>query len=111
MHMGSMAVIGGKCPSNMIHILMNNQSHETVGGMPTAASSVNWQKIAEGCGYPHIFNVETLEELEEKLTIVKSQNELSFLEVKCAIGSRMDLGRPTTSAQENKKAFMNHLKV
>lgn len=111
MHMGSMAVIGGKCPSNMIHILINNQSYETVGGMPTAASSVNWQKIAEGCGYPHIFNVETLEELEEKLTIVKSQNELSFLEVKCAIGSRMDLGRPTTSAQENKKAFMNHLKV
>ena len=30
-----------------------------------------------------------------------------FLEVKCAIGARADLGRPTTSAKENKEAFMN----
>ncbi len=32
-----------------------------------------------------------------------------FLEVKCAIGARTDLGRPTTSAKENKEAFMRGL--
>ncbi len=32
-----------------------------------------------------------------------------FLEVKCAIGARADLGRPTTSAKENKEAFMRGL--
>ena len=32
-----------------------------------------------------------------------------FLEVKCAIGARADLGRPTTSPKENKEAFMKLL--
>lgn len=37
MHMGSMAVMGANKPSNLIHIVINNGAHETVGGMPTVA--------------------------------------------------------------------------
>ncbi len=31
MHMGSMAMIGSNKPSNLIHIVINNRAHETVG--------------------------------------------------------------------------------
>jgi phosphonopyruvate decarboxylase len=31
---------------------------------------------------------------------------LTFVEIRCAIGSRKDLGRPKTSAIENKNSFM-----
>ena len=41
----------------------------------------------------------------------KSVNELSLIEVKCSIGARDDLGRPTTTALENKNNFMEYLKV
>ena len=40
----------------------------------------------------------------------KNANHLSFIEVKCALGARDDLGRPTTTALENKIAFMEQLK-
>lgn len=110
MHMGAMAVIGNSRPPNMIHIVINNEAHETVGGMPTAASSADLRKIAEGCGYPHYASAETYEELDGQLAAVKSKNALSFLEVKCAIGSRADLGRPEVPPKENKKAFMEYLK-
>lgn len=110
MHMGSMAVIGNSKPFNMVHVLINNESHETVGGMPTVSSTVNWCKIAEGCGYSYAVSVNTYKDLDKQLLIIKSQNQLSFIEVKCAISSRKDLGRPTTSIQENKQAFMEYLK-
>ena len=41
---------------------------------------------------------------------LKNADELSFIEVKCSIGARDDLGRPTTTALENKENFMEYLK-
>lgn len=111
MHMGAMAVIGSNNPTNMVHIVINNEAHETVGGMPTVASSINFVKIAQGCGYPYAVSVETYEELDEQLLKAKAGNTLSFIEVKCAIGSREDLGRPTTTTHENKNAFMEYLSI
>ena len=46
---------------------------------------------------------------EEVLSEAKALDELFFIEVKGAIGSRADLGRPTTTAKENKENFMEHL--
>ena len=38
-----------------------------------------------------------------------ARRELTLIEVKCAIGSRPDLGRPTTTAMDNKRALMGKL--
>lgn len=48
MHMGSMAVLASRKPDNMVHIVLNNTRHETVGGMPTVAGNINLVTIAEG---------------------------------------------------------------
>ena len=48
--------------------------------------------------------------VDSELSAAKKRNELSLIEVKCQVGARSDLGRPTTSALENKLAFMEHLK-
>lgn len=111
MHMGSMAVLGANKPSNLIHIIINNGAHETVGGMPTVASSIDFIKIAEACGYPYAVSVDTFENLDKELEAAKDRNELSLIEVKCSIGAREDLGRPTTTALENKQNFMDYLKT
>lgn len=109
MHMGAMAVIGTTAPPNMVHIVINNGSHETVGGMKTAASKLEISAVAKACGYPYAVTVESFEELDSALADAKSRNELSFIEVKCAVGARADLGRPTTTAKDNKKGFMELL--
>ncbi|MBQ9315001.1 MAG: phosphonopyruvate decarboxylase [Clostridia bacterium] len=110
MHMGAMAVIGANSPKNMIHIVINNGAHETVGGMPTVSEKINLPKIAEGCGYPEIHSVDSFSELDRLLEKVKEFDRLTFVEIKCSIGARDDLGRPTTTAKENKINFMNYLK-
>lgn len=109
MHMGAMALIGSYAPRNVVHIVVNNSSHESVGGQPTVAENLDIVKIAEGCGYPNVVSVDTMEALDEALAAAKSRDELSFIEVKSAIGARADLGRPTTTARENKEHFMEEL--
>lgn len=109
MHMGSMAVIGSKKPENLIHIVINNGSHESVGGMPTVADTVNLPAIAEACNYPSVFSVSSKEELDSVLSTIKSSSKPAFIEVKAAIGSRPNLGRPTTTPVENKEALMKCL--
>jgi len=111
MHMGAMAVIGANSPENMIHVVINNEAHETVGGMPTVANQVDFIGIAKACGYPNVVCVSTLEDLEKELEIAKRRKELSFIEVKCSIGARNNLGRPTTTTIENKESFMEYLTI
>ena len=38
MHMGTMALIGSARPANLVHILLDNGAHETVGGLPTVSA-------------------------------------------------------------------------
>ena len=109
MHMGSMAVIGANSPNNLVHIVINNGAHETVGGMPTVASKTDIVAIAKACGYHNAVSVNSFDELEKELQNARISNELCLIEVKCSIGARADLGRPTTTAIENKKGFMSFL--
>ena len=109
MHMGSMAVVGAVSPANMIHIVINNGAHETVGGMPTAISKIDLVAAAKACGYPNAVCAASFEELDRELSAAKQRDSLSFIEVKCSIGARADLGRPTTTALENKINFMHYL--
>lgn len=110
MHMGAMAVIGANAPCNMVHIIINNGSHETVGGMPTVAGSIDLTGIAHACGYPYVVCVDNFEDLDRELAGAKQRNALSLIEVKCAIGAREDLGRPKTAAVENKRNFMEYVR-
>lgn len=109
MHMGSLAVIGNNKPSNLIHIIINNCSHETVGGMPTVAGSIDFLSIAKACGYQYVVSVNNFKDLDSELEYIKNRKELSLIEIKCSIGAREDLGRPTTTTLQNKKNFMNYL--
>ncbi len=110
MHMGSMAVLGANKPKNLIHIIINNSAHETVGGMPTVAGFIDFVAIAKACGYPNAVCVDNYDDLDRELENAKARNDLSLIEIKCSIGAREDLGRPTTTALENKQNFMEHLK-
>ena len=109
MHMGSMAVIGHHHPNNLIHIVINNAAHETVGGQPTALQNTSIANIAKECGYDFTCTVSTFNELNEALAKAKESKQLSLIEVKSAIGAREDLGRPTTTSLENKENFMKSL--
>lgn len=109
MHMGAMAVIAQASPDNLIHVVINNGAHESVGGMPTAMGHTDLVKVAAGCGYKRAYRVSDYEELNAVLEEAKDGSGPVFIEAKAAIGARCDLGRPTSTPAENKNAFMSYL--
>lgn len=110
MHMGSLAFLGKQKPDNLVHICLNNEAHESVGKMPTGCVGLNYAKVAQDCGYPITYTVETLEELRDVLASIRKEQKLTFLEVKVSLKSRSNLGRPKETAEENKNSFMQYIK-
>lgn len=106
MHMGELAFLAKQQPENFVHICLNNDAHESVGGMPTGAAGKDFFKVAKGCGYFYAVCVENLKGLQGELEKVKEIKGPAFLEVRVKIGARKDLGRPKESAVENRDNFM-----
>ena len=110
MHMGSVGTIGTLRPKNFIHVVLNNASHESVGGMPTIAKAVDLTAVAKAAGYAEVYRIEDRNELIELLGKLEVPQEGPvFVEVVVASGSRVDLIRPDTTPVENKDAFMSGL--
>jgi len=57
-------------------------------------------------GYPDAASADSPEGLDRALKQAKEANQLTFMEVKCALGACADLGRPAITPQEHKEAFM-----
>ena len=110
MHMGALAFIANQSPENYVHIIINNQSHESVGAMPTGCRNTNFSELAEAVGYSWSVQVSTLENLTEALRRKDDKKGPILIDVLVSLNSRADLGRPKESAKENKKDFMEWLK-
>ncbi len=106
MHMGSLAVNGSKAPNNFKHIILNNGSHDSVGGQPTVAFDINIPDIARACGYKEVFSAQNEEELEDRIEALKKSDGPALLEIRVKKGSRKNLSRPTTTPKENKENFV-----
>ena len=101
MQMGNMAIVGQSGCENLLHIVLNNAAHDSVGGQPTVADAVRLSDIAQSCGYSvatFIPGVRT-----------PAYGRPMFMEILVAKGARKDLGRPKEPPQENKDLFMRTL--
>lgn len=110
MHMGAISNIGALAPGNFKHIVFNNGAHESVGGQPTLGFNIDMPTVAIGCGYKAVFEASDEESLHWAMQQLKATKVPALLEIKVKVGSRDDLGRPTTTPIENKEAYMNFLK-
>lgn len=110
MHMGSMAIVASKKPSNYIHVVFNNGAHDSVGGQPTVGLKIDLPAVAKAVGYAQTYSTDNMESLSSILRqISKAGQGPVLLEVKVKKGNRKDLGRPTTTPIENKEALMDFL--
>jgi len=94
MHLGSLRTIGYLKKNNFKHIILNNNSHESVGGQLTTAAGINFKKLCSSLGYKNYFNISTKNKLIPNLKkFIKSKGP-SLLEVKIRTGSFPSLSRP-----------------
>ena len=111
MHMGGMPIIGTSKNINLIHIVLNNSAHDSVGGQPTVADKISLTKIAEASCYEKVIGpIKNENELISILNSIKNFRGKIFIEVYVRKGARSNLGRPKESPLINKEIFVSNLR-
>jgi len=110
MHLGNALIEAQHKCSNLVHVVLNNGAHESVGGMPVAMGEADYCDIAKTFGFDFCRRVKDESELKRCMDEVKALNGAALIEVMVTLGARADLGRPTTTTKENKQALMAYLR-
>jgi phosphonopyruvate decarboxylase len=110
MRMGSLAVNGHYSPPNLLHVLLDNNAHDSTGGQQTVSHTVNFVEAAAACGYENAIYIHHLDELKAAIAAWQKKPKLTFLHMKIAKGSLKNLGRPQMKPYEIKErlqVFLN----
>ncbi|MFD2443902.1 phosphonopyruvate decarboxylase [Bacillus sp. CGMCC 1.16607] len=110
MRLGSLATNGYYSPPNLLHILLDNHTHDSTGGQNTVSQNVQFVDAAAACGYKHSLYAHNLEELEQFICQWHQSPALTFIYIKVAKGSKKELGRPKMKPFEVKdrlQVFIN----
>jgi len=108
MHMGGFPIICSVADENFKYILINNGSHESVGGQPTVAFDIDVEGILTASGFKNVYSAKTVDEIEQGMKKLNNE-KLSALVIYTKQGSRDDLGRPKTTPEENKLDMMRKI--
>ena len=81
MNLGSLVTIGSLKPKNLVHVVFDNNSHESTGNQPTSSSQINLAKIAKTVNYK-IFVIQSKTKLLSVLKELKKLQGPIFLLVK-----------------------------
>jgi phosphonopyruvate decarboxylase len=105
MQMGSLTTIAHYAKNGFIHIVINNGSHESVGGQPTEGFAADLCGIAKASGYGNTHCIVNEDELRHWLSNGLVSNETQFVEIRTNRKSRADLGRPSGNPVDWKNDF------
>jgi len=101
MRTGSMATVGAYRPQNLVHILIDNEVHDSTGGQGTVTGGVSFGAVALGFSYPKVYSTDLLKTFESILFEIKNSNEGPvFVHLKTKKGSPEKLGRPKVTPAE-----------
>jgi len=109
MRTGTMATVGAYQPKNLIHILLDNEAHDSTGGQSTVTGGISFSSIAKGFGYKYIYSGDSLAEFEKTLKQSVSQTGPIFIHFKIQKGTRKKPGRPTITPVQVKERLTRYL--
>ena len=101
----SIKTAGTFANKNFKYILLNNNSHDSVGGQSTHANNVNFEKLSKSLGFKKFYLIKNDHNLIKNIKTFLSEKSLSFLEAKISNNKIKKLPRPK-NLLKIKKEFM-----
>jgi len=95
MHLGSIKTAGTFANKNFKYILLNNNSHDSVGGQNTYANNINFEKLSRSLGFKKFYCIRNDKNLRKNIKSFLTGKNLNFLEVKVSNSKIKKLPRPT----------------
>jgi phosphonopyruvate decarboxylase len=109
MRMGSMATTAHYNPTNMLHILLDNNSHDSTGGQSTVSHDVDFVSVAASCSYENSVYIHDISELQANISKWKENQRLTFLYMNIQKGSKKNLGRPKITPFQVKERLKEYI--
>ena len=109
MRMGSLPTNAYYKPANLLHILLDNNAHDSTGGQATISHNVDFVEIAAASGYPVALYAHDMAEFEQFYNDWKKNKQLAFIQIKIAKGSKKEPGRPKVKPFEVKERLMKFI--
>jgi len=110
MHMGSFAIIGNSVRSNLLHIVLNNGVHESVGGQPSVGQLIDFTGVARSSGYSTLGKpVSEKHEIQDAIRKLSNESKPRFIDVRIKKGIRKDIPNLKVSLLNIKNDLMNNL--
>lgn len=108
MRMGNLATLGAYRPPNLLHVLLDNEVHDSTGGQATVARDISFAAIAAACGYAEVSEGDDLSLLDDAL---QGRNGIGpvFIHLKIAPGVVAALPRPGLAPADVLRRLMNHI--
>jgi phosphonopyruvate decarboxylase len=108
MRMGNFATIGTYASNNFIHILLDNEVHDSTGGQSTVSKNINFAMIAKACGYSTALSGNKTELIDELFSLNKNEGP-AFGHLKICSGTIENLPRPNVKPNEVLRRMMRHI--
>ena len=108
MRMGNFATIGTYASNNFIHILLDNEVHDSTGGQSTVSKNINFAMIAKACGYSTTLSGNKMELIDELFSLSKNEGP-AFGHLKICSGTIENLPRPNVKPNEVLRRMMRHI--
>ena len=108
MRMGNFATLGSYAGSNLIHILLDNEVHDSTGAQSTVAGNIDFAAIAEACGYAVSFKGHDVSLIDE-LFDYQNTSGPRFGLLKISSGTINNLPRPDIKPADVLKRLMQHI--
>ena len=112
MKMGNMATVGNVAPKNLLHIVIDNECHESTGAQATSSKTTALDKVAKSCGYLNIYKITSRRKIGEIIKRLLNTKGPSFVLIKTLglAAPQTELSRPKELPEEIKKQFMKQIK-
>lgn len=111
MRTGSMATVGAHHTENLIHILLDNEAHDSTGGQSTISYNVSFASVAKGFGYKNALSTDRLETFKSFLEDSNLKSGPTFIHFKIKKGSPKTLGRPGIKPFEVKERLQKFIQT
>jgi phosphonopyruvate decarboxylase len=111
MRLEAMASIGYYHPANLVHIVLDNNMHESTGGQQTLSHGIALNNIAAACGYADVVSTSDRVDFSRELECALKKDGPTFIYARTVPGSLDDVPRPIVKPYEVKERLMNYLGV
>lgn len=110
MRMGNLATIGACAGPNLLHLILDNEVHDSTGGQATVSPAVAFAGVAAACGYARALAGDGVE-LVDRLLAGEAVAGPSLGHLKIRPGAPPDLPRPAVTPPQVRRRLLAHLGV